>query len=44
MEHQHTLLLGLLVGTKRMLGRVTTSQIASASAASFFCLFTYGLT
>ena len=26
-------------GTKRMVGRVTASQIASASAASFFCRF-----
>src|ERR1039457_7463613 len=27
--------------TKTMLGRLTASQIASASAASFFCRFTY---
>ena len=31
-------------GTKRMLGRWAASQIASASALSFFCRFTYGLT
>jgi hypothetical protein len=30
--------------TKRIDGRCTASQIASASAASFFCRFTYGLT
>ena len=30
----------LLTGTNRMLGRVAASQIASASAASFFCRFT----
>jgi hypothetical protein len=30
--------------TKRMLGRDTASQIASASAASFLLAFTYGLT
>src|SRR5438552_18878341 len=28
-----------LLGTKRMLGRLTASQIASASLASFFCDF-----
>ena len=28
------------IGTKRMFGRDTASQIASASAASFFCRFT----
>src|SRR6266849_4095542 len=31
---------GVLVGTKRMFGLVTASQIASASAASFFCRLT----
>ena len=31
-------------GTKRMLGRATASQIASASAASFLLVLTYGLT
>jgi hypothetical protein len=31
---------GDLVGTKRMFGLVTASQIASASAASFFCRLT----
>jgi hypothetical protein len=30
---------GVLVGTKRMFGLVTALQIASASAASFFCPF-----
>lgn len=30
---------GDFIGTKRMVGRVTASQIASASAASFFCRF-----
>jgi hypothetical protein len=43
-QHQHALLLGALDRHKRMLDRVTASQIASASAASFFCRFTYGLT
>jgi hypothetical protein len=33
-----------LIGTKRIVGLVTASQIASASAASFFCRFTYGFT
>jgi hypothetical protein len=31
---------GVLVGTNRMFGLVTASQIASASAASFFCRLT----
>ena len=31
-------------GTKRMLGRCAASQIASASASSFFCRFTNGFT
>ena len=35
---------GLFTSTKRMLGRVTASQMASASAASFFCRFRYGFT
>jgi len=30
--------------TKRMLGRLTASQIASASLASFFCDFRKGFT
>ena len=34
----------LFTGTKRIVGRATASQIASASVASFFCRFTYGLT
>jgi hypothetical protein len=34
----------VFVSTKRMVGRATASQIASASAMSFFCRFTYGLT
>ena len=33
-----------LIGTNRMSGRPTASQIASASAASVLLLFTYGLT
>ncbi|MNE05340.1 hypothetical protein D3C80_978980 [compost metagenome] len=35
---------GDFTGTKRMVGRVTASQIASASAMSFFWRFTYGFT
>src|SRR2546422_183313 len=35
---------GVLVSTNRMFALVTASQIASASAASFFCRFTYGFT
>jgi hypothetical protein len=35
-QHQTALLLGLLVGTNRMLALVTASQMASASVASFF--------
>ena len=35
---------GVLVGTNRMFGLVTASQIASASAASFFWRLTYGFT
>ena len=35
---------GVLVSTKRMFALLTASQIASASAASFFCRFTYGFT
>jgi hypothetical protein len=34
----------VLTGTNRMLGRVTASQIASASAASFLLVLTYGFT
>ena len=33
-----------LISTKRMVGRVAASIIASASAMSFFWVFTYGLT
>ncbi len=33
----------LFTGTKRIVGRVTASQIASASVASFFCRFTVWL-
>ena len=33
----------LLICTKRIVGRRDASQIASASAASFFCRFTKGL-
>ena len=39
-QHQATLLLWVLVGTNRMLALVTASQMASASAASFFCRLT----
>ena len=39
-EHQAALLLGALIGTNRMLALVTASQMASASAASFFCRLT----
>ena len=35
MQHQHGLLSASFTGTKRIDGRVTASQIASASAASF---------
>ena len=34
----------VLVSTKRMLGRITASRIASASAASFFWRLRYGFT
>jgi hypothetical protein len=34
----------VLIGTNRMRGRVTASQIASASAASVLFAFTYGFT
>ena len=40
MKHQAALLLDVLVGTNRMLGLVTASQIPSASVASFFCRLT----
>jgi hypothetical protein len=40
MQHQHGLLLGVFTGTKRIDGRVTASQIASASAASFLLRLT----
>ena len=39
-EHQAALLLGRLGRTNRMLALVTASQMASASAASFFCRLT----
>jgi hypothetical protein len=40
-KRQAALLIGcLLVGTNRMLARVTASQMASASAMSFFCRLT----
>jgi hypothetical protein len=35
---------GVFTSTNRIVGRVTASQIASESAVSFFCRFTYGLT
>jgi hypothetical protein len=34
----------VLIGTKRMVGRVIASQISSASRASFLFVFTYGRT
>ena len=43
-QRQHRLLLAVLDRTKRMFGRLTASQIASASAASFLLVFTYGFT
>jgi hypothetical protein len=39
-KDQAALLVGVFVGTNRMLARVTASQIASASAMSFFCRLT----
>jgi hypothetical protein len=36
-QHQAALLLDVLVSTNRMFGRLTASQIASASVAPFFC-------
>lgn len=36
MQHENSLLIGALDRTNRMFGRVTASQIASASVASFF--------
>jgi hypothetical protein len=39
MKHQATLS-DVLVGTNRMLGLVTASQIGSASVLSFFCRLT----
>jgi hypothetical protein len=39
-EHQAALLLGRLGLDNRMLALVTASQMASASAASFFCRLT----
>jgi hypothetical protein len=40
MEHQAALLLGRLGRDEPMFALVTASQIASASAASFFCRLT----
>jgi hypothetical protein len=40
MEHQAALLLGRLGSTNRILALVAASQMASASAASFFCHLT----
>ena len=37
-------LASVLTATNRMVGRLAASLIASASATSFFCRFTYGLT
>ena len=36
MDQQHRLLRFILIGTNRIEGRVTASQIAAASARSFF--------
>jgi len=36
MQHENSLLVGAFDGTNRMFGRLTASQIASASVASFF--------
>jgi hypothetical protein len=36
MQHQQGLLITDLIGTNRIDGRVTASQMAAASAASFF--------
>jgi P-type Ca2+ transporter type 2C len=44
LQCDESLLTGEAAGTKRMLGRCAASQIASASAASFFCRLTKGLT
>ena len=41
---ENGLLLDIFDGTKRMFGRPTASQIASASAKSFLFVLTYGLT
>jgi hypothetical protein len=43
-HHRTRLLLLGLTATKRIDGRCAASQIASASAASFFCRFTNGFT
>lgn len=43
MQRKNSLLFALLIGTKRMVGRLTASQMASASAASFLLVFTYRL-
>ena len=40
MEHRQLCCSGVLVATNRMFGRVTASQMASASVASFFCRLT----
>jgi hypothetical protein len=40
MKHQAALLLDRLDRNEPHFGRVTASQIASASAASFFCCLT----
>jgi hypothetical protein len=44
MQDQRSRLLAGLDLDKRILGRVTASQTASASAASFFCRLTWGFT
>jgi hypothetical protein len=42
--HRPGLLLFGLNGNERIVGRDPASAMASASAVSFFCRFTYGLT
>jgi hypothetical protein len=47
MQHERGLLFGRsadLIVTKHMVGRVTASQIACASLASFFSFLRYGRT
>ena len=43
-KHSTACCSSVLIGTKRMLGRLTTSQIASASLPSFLPFLRYGAT